>query len=373
MTDRSMTDRTFAATLYGTLLLGFFAVATTLGGVLTFVGNPDPMANEKRRLAQLEIPQSLAQWEQFPKRFDAFFGDNFGFRQALIRLDSKLSLALLGRSSSDRVVVGKNNWLYFAGEHSIELYQNALSLSDSDLELMKQRIAGRRDRLAAKGVGYEFAIAPDKHTIYPEFMPARFLRKQKPSQYSQTMEMAKAAQLPVVDLRPILLAAKPSGPLYLRDDTHWNDLGVSVALPPIFDAMRPKFDIAAPKLSPDDFELKPVKTGDLAEMALINRSETAPVLKDAALPCRYEVTEKNWDSEGRRLYTRTHCPDKGGKLLFIHDSFGQALVPRLAAQFGDMAAFWARPTDEQFDALVAQEKPDFVLEERAERYLSTHP
>jgi hypothetical protein len=291
----------------------------------------------------------------------------------LIRLDSKISLALLGRSSSERVVVGKNDWLYFAGEHSIELYQNALPLSDSDLELIKQRIAGRRDRLAAKGVGYEFAVAPDKHTIYPEFMPARFLRKQKPSQYSQTMEMAKAAQLPVVDLRPVLLAAKPAGPLYLRDDTHWNDLGVSVALPPLFDALRPRFNIAAPKLSPDDFELKRVKTGDLAEMALINRSETAPVLKDAALQCRYEVTDKNWDSEGRRLYTRTHCPGKGGKLLFIHDSFGQALVPRLAAEFGDMAAFWARPTDEQFDALVAQEKPDFVLEERAERYLSTHP
>jgi hypothetical protein len=369
MTDRRMT----AANLYGTLLLGFFAVATSLGGVLTFVGNPDPMANEKRRLAQLEIPRSLAQWEQFPKRFDAFFGDNFGFRQALIRLDSKLSLALLGRSSSDRVVVGKNDWLYFAGEHSIELYQNALALSDSDLELMKQRIAGRRDRLAAKGIGYEFAIAPDKHTIYPEFMPTRLLRKQKPSQFSQTMEMAKAGKLPVVDLRPGLLAAKPLGQLYLRDDTHWNDLGVSVALRSIFDGMQPSFDIAAPKLSPDSFEVKPVKTGDLAEMALMDRSETAPVLKDTALPCRFDITEKNWDSEGRRLNTRTHCPNKRGKLLFIHDSFGQALVPRLAAEFGDMFALWARPNDEQFDALVAREKPDFVLEERAERYLSIHP
>jgi hypothetical protein len=187
------------------------------------------------------------------------------------------------------------------------------------------------------------------------------------------MEMAKAAQLPVVDLRPVLLAAKPSGQLYLRDDTHWNDIGVSLALPPLFDAMRPKFDIAAPKLSPDDFEIKPVKMGDLAEMALIDRSETAPVLKDAALPCRFDITEKNWDSEGRRLNTRTHCSNKRGKLLFIHDSFGQALVPRLAAEFGDMFALWARPNDEQFDALVAREKPDFVLEERAERYISIHP
>ena len=367
-----MTKSSWAANLYGTLLLGFFAVATSLGGVLTFVGNPDPMANEKRKLAQLELPRDVAQWEQFPKRFDAFFGDNFGFRQALIRLDSKISLALLGRSASDRVVVGKNYWLYFAAEHSIELYQNALPLSESDLELMKQRIAGRRDRLAAKGIGYEFAIAPDKHTIYPEFMPSRFLRKPKPSQYAQTMDMARAADLPVVDLRPDLLAAKPLGQLYRRDDTHWNDLGVSVALGPMFDAMRPRLDVHAAPVSLDDYEQKPL-TGDLAEMALINRSELAPVLKSDRSPCDFEVTEKNWDNAGHKLFTRTHCPGKPYKVLFIHDSFGLALLSRIGAAFGDMVALWARPTDEQFDALVEKEKPDFVLEERAERYLSAHP
>ncbi len=368
-----MTGRSRAAHLYGLLLLGFCAVATTLGGLLTFVGNPDPLANEKRRLAKLEFPASLEQWRDFPKTFDTFFSDNFGFRAALIRLDSKVSMALLGRLSSDRVVMGKDDWLFFAGEHSIELYQNALPLSGSDLEVIKERIAGRRDRLARQGIGYEFAITPDKHTIYPEFMPGRFLRKQKPSQYSQIMEMAKAAHLPVVDLRPALLAAKPEAQLYLRDDTHWNDIGAAIAMGPILAAMAPKFDLHQPALTAKDFEAKSLPPGDLAEMALINRRETAPVLKLGSLPCQFEVVDKNWDSAGRKLFTRTHCPGAKGKLLFIHDSFGDALVPFLAAQFGDMYAMWTRPTDEQFDQLVKDEKPDFVLEERVERYLPSSP
>jgi alginate O-acetyltransferase complex protein AlgJ len=368
-----MIDRGLPAKLYGALLLGFCATAMTLGGVLTFIGNPDPLANEKRRLAQLEVPRDLAQWEQFPKKFDAFFGDNFGFRQALIRLDSKVSLALLGRSPSDRVLIGKDGWLYFAGEHSIELYQNALPLSESDLAVMRQRIAGRRDRLAAKGIGYAFVIAPDKHTIYPEFMPGGLPRKARPSQYSQTMEMAEAAHLPVGDLRPDLRAAKGLGLLYRRDDTHWNDLGVAVAMRPIFAAMRPGLDLAARPASLEDFNHETLKLGDLAEMALIDRSETGPVFKADRLACAYQVVDKNWDSLGRKLSTRTHCPAGGKKLLFIHDSFGQALLPRLAEHFGDMFALWARPTEEQFDALVEQEKPDFVLEERAERYLSAQP
>ena len=57
----------------------------------------------------------------------------------------------------------------------------------------------------------------------------------------------------------------------------------------------------------------------------------------------------------------------------IYDSFGDALVPFLAAEFGDMYAKWTRPTDKQFDQLVATEKPDFVIEERAERSLSANP
>ena len=87
-----------AARIYGLLLLGFCALATGLGGILTFVANPDPLANEKRRLARLEWPQSLDDWARFPQKFEAFFNDNFGFRTALIRLDGKVSLAFLGRS-----------------------------------------------------------------------------------------------------------------------------------------------------------------------------------------------------------------------------------------------------------------------------------
>ena len=268
---------------------------------------------------------------------------------------------------------GKNDWLFYTGEHSLELYQNALPLSASDLAVMKERIEGRRDRLAAKGVGYEFVIAPDKHTIYPEFMSDRYLRRPRPSQYSQTMEMAKAAGLPVVDLRPALLAAKAHAQVYLRDDTHWNDIGVSAAMGPILAAMAPKFDRQAPVFTDGDFEMKALAPGDLAEMALINRRETAPMLKESSMPCKFQVVEKDWDSAGRKLFTRTHCPGAKGKVLVIYDSFGDALVPFLAAEFGDMYAKWTRPTDKQFDQLVATEKPDFVIEERAERSLSANP
>ena len=181
----------------------------------------------------------------FPK-VRRVFRRQFRFPPALIRLDSKYPSPFsgVGRATRGR---REERLALFRRRTFIELYQNALPLSESDLELMKQRIAGRRDRLAAKGIGYEFVIAPDKHTIYPEFMPSRFLRKPKPSQYAQTMEMARAADLPVVDLRPDLLAAKPLGQLYRRDDTHWNDLGVSVAMGPMFDACGPGSTFTRPR------------------------------------------------------------------------------------------------------------------------------
>lgn len=362
-----------AARIYGLLLLGFCAVATGLCGILTFVANPDPLANEKRRLARIEWPQNLDELSRFPQKFEAFFNDNFGFRTALIRLDGKVSLAFLGRSPSEKVIEGKHDWLFFSGEHSLELYQNALPLSASDLDVMRERIKGRRDRLAAKGIGYAFVVPPDKHTIYPENMPDRYRRREKPSQYDQLMTMARENDLPVVDLRPALRAGKALGPVYLRDDTHWNDFGAALALPEIFGAMKPTFDISAPPPKAEDFEAQKIPVGDLAEMALLDRHEIAPVLKDSALPCKIEIIDKHWDEAGRKFFTRAGCAGAKGKILFIHDSFGDYLVGPVSARFGETFSIWVRPTEEQFDNLVAAEKPDFVIEERAERALSGLP
>ena len=94
-------------------------------------------------------------------------------------------------------------------------------------------------------------------------------------------------------------------------------------------------------------------------MALINRSELAPVLKSDRSPCDFEVTEKNWDNAGHKLFTRTHCPRQALQGA-VHPRFLRPRwLSRLGAAFGDMVALWARPTDEQFDAAGGKGKARF--------------
>jgi alginate O-acetyltransferase complex protein AlgJ len=362
-----MTD-SFAGRLYGILLMGFFGCAATLGGILTFVGHSGVVANEKRETARLEMRGAPVPLEKMPKVFEAFFADNFGFRKSLIRLDSRIS-DLFGVLPTDRVVVGRNDWLFFAADRSIELYQNALPFSDGQLDLLSRKIGERRDQLAQKGIGYLFTIGPDKHTIYPELMPSRFPRRHLPSQHSQVMDIAARDRLPILDLRAPLLEAKSLGQVYYRDDTHWNELGAAVAHAQIVAALPKSLGIETPPVAHEDFSMAPRGPGDLAVMALLQRQESVPAFRAERLPCAYQVLEEKTDSAGRQNLLRTRCPDAKHKLLFVHDSFGMALIPHLAAEFGEMVAIWNDGDKEAFDARVEAERPDFVIDERVERGL----
>jgi alginate O-acetyltransferase complex protein AlgJ len=102
--------------------------------------------------------------------------------------------------------------------------------------------------IRASGRRAELLVAPDKSTIYPEYVAA------STSNYAcgirgtaalwKQIENPTAARAGIVGLRAPLLAAKSSGhdPLYYRTDSHWNSVGalsfVQAALPPLSGTVR---------------------------------------------------------------------------------------------------------------------------------------
>ncbi len=113
--------------------------------------------------------ESLA---SYPAGFEAYFNDAFGFRDPLIRGNSLVKVRLLGVSPTPRVVIGTRGWLYYADEGFLhDLHRNP-PLTHEQLEAYRIAYVSRRDWLARKGIRYMVMFAPNKHTIYPEFIPA---------------------------------------------------------------------------------------------------------------------------------------------------------------------------------------------------------
>lgn len=368
-------NQSFPARIYGLGLVGVLGLAI-LGGMagtlLSAVTQGDGVAlpGENRRLGALPpLPRSIDAWNAFPREFEAFVNDHFGFRATLISTHTAVSTALLDRLPTDQVIAGKDGWLFYAAENALALFQRTAPLDPDRLAAWQQELTERAGSLGGRGVGYAFAIAPDKHTIYGEYMPDYLHQGRGPSQYDEIVALAQTHTLPVIDLRPNLLAAKPDGLLYMRDDTHWNARGAYVA----YHALMTQLGMRPLDLHHGDFDTRPNGPGDLARMALIDRIEQVPTIRPDAFPCSVIEIEQETDPSGRPLLIRTRCDGATGKLMFYRNSFGDDLLPFLAASFGEVVAISGRPSTEELLKAAETERPDVILEERVERHLRFPP
>ena len=129
-----------------------------------------------------------------------------------------------------------------------------------------------RDWLRARGIAYVFTIAPDKHAIYPEEMPADARAPRR-----------RLAHRPAVHRRcrtpgsrstaAGAVEAKARERIYQQTDTHWNDRGALVAYQQIIDAVRARVPSTPAAWTRDDFEPvdRVVEGLDLAAMMGLKR------------------------------------------------------------------------------------------------------
>src|SRR5262249_33120358 len=135
-------------------------------------------------------------------------------------------------------------------------------------ERIRGAIVRRRDWARDRGAHFLFVVAPNKSSIYPEFLPDSGRLPNRPSRLDQVLDdLREHTDVEFVDLRPSLLGAKALGPVYYRFDTHWNDRGLVVAGAAILDQLRAHFR-DMPRLDRDEcrFEAEPGRIGDLARM-----------------------------------------------------------------------------------------------------------
>ena len=196
---------------------------------------------ENRTLAsrpELVLSESLG---EFPAKFEAYFNDQFGFRRRLIHWQNFIKVAALGVSPSAKVVLGRDDWLYY-GDIELDYYRAIKPFGPKQLEQWRRLLESRRDWLAARSSRYVVVIPPNKSTIYPEHMPAVYNKVEPRSRLDQLLEHLKArSSVVVVDLREPLFAAKAKHQVYYRTDTHWNNRGAYVGYTMIIEALAQWF------------------------------------------------------------------------------------------------------------------------------------
>ena len=198
------------------------------------------LESKGKRIALPAIGVTPLEWGRYVLKYRALFNDEFGFRKGLIRLHAITRFKLFGIASNDKVLLGKQGWFYM-GKYfdSIEYARHQRPFSEHELQSWKQILERRRDALRKRGIHYIFAVAPNKESIYPEYLPGWYTRVTRQSRLDQLLQyMREHSDVKIIDLRTPLLAAKKSTPLFYKTDSHWNAYGACAGCESIIAAVR---------------------------------------------------------------------------------------------------------------------------------------
>ena len=332
---------------------------------------------EQRRLAELpELSFGPARLAALPAELSRYWDDHLGLRDFLIRSHARLSIGVLGRSPSSSLLVGRDGWFFLGTPEPVRQARGLARFAPGEIERWQMVLEERRDWLARRGIPYVVAIAPNKHTIYGEFLPAGLPRVHEETQLDAlARHLSEHSSVEFIDLRGPLLAAKPDQRIYHRTDTHWNDLGAYRAYAEILAAVKRRLPgLEAGPLPVQRRERSVPGLGLVRSVGLENvyREETVelrPVPARARVAPEHERTYRERERRQRPLAFEVPDPDLPRAVVF-RDSFANALIPFLSEHFRRTLYVWSPDVD---PAIVEAERPDVVIQEIAERFLSRAP
>jgi hypothetical protein len=232
--------------------------------------------------------------------------------------------------------------------------------------------------LEQQGIKYLFLAAPNKQSIYPQFLMEHALAIKKTSRFEQVLEY-KDHQLPpfMINLHDLLQPEKFRKPLYYKNDSHWNKFSAYL----VFQEIMKRISAWFPKESfRTEFEFVRDETGvggnlglggDLTKMLMLNdATETFPQIKrfkrcGQYRPLPYPLSNIS-KKRGRESFIRT-CRKRNLKALVFRDSFFVQLEPFLSENFSETVYLWKPYDQKNVEEIMNYFKPDIVIELIAER------
>ena len=348
-------------------LLAALALATLAAPGATMLGVVWPEREQEIRRRERRGVTSLpddAPVEALPELWAGAFADRLGLRAPLLRARARARYALFGEVPGDKMRAGREGWLYYDADDSLDAWRGARPLSELEVERWVAHHRARRDAVEAMGAEYVVCLVPSKPAVYPEYLPDSVPRV-GPSRRDQVLEALRAEGLRTLDLLPSLLMGKAGDAperedfLYHLDGTHWSGRGERVAEA----CLRAELG-----LPPSTGRWKQRRGG---------RRRTDSWARALYLEDLYEFPEKEWWPLDRRVGrpipgrdTSIDLLDQGEgaggpRLVLLSDSYGPAVAELLGRDFA-VRDLWTTG----FDAgRVEEVAPDLVIAFYMERVL----
>lgn len=337
------------------------AICLLLSAPLFLLPFSQDSSAEKRPLS--EFPEVVVQGKvntEFFSELDTWLAEHFPFRSAIISTNNLLKATLFGSSDEDQVVVGKNDWLYFS--QTLPDYFGENVMTEAQLRQIVTTLSLIQEQVTQSGGKFVFAVAPNKNTVYPQYMPSYY----QPSHTVNNLDRLTALlreEPYFADLRGALSGS--SGQLYHARDSHWNNLGAMIAWQQMVAAAGGNHAL----FQGVDYTWNQNWRGDLEDMIFPSFS-FLDWQADYAVDWTYQITS-NYRSEEDILITTENTGGQG-RLLMMRDSFGNSLLPFFAQTYEYALFSRAVPYDlreiDSYDTVIIE-----IVERNLANLLRTAP
>ena len=298
----------------------------------------------------------------------AYYEEHFGLRNEFTYWQSELKVAFFNSSSNPKdVQIGRANWLFPTSkiDSSYGSYTHRDILNTQELEAFKKLHVDRKTLLKKRNCAYLLAVWPNKATIYPEYVPRHlvWMVKDTVSKVEQIIRYFHSTNTDVPIIYPKhFLREHKNERLYLKNDTHWNQLGAYYGYVYFMNHTSSLFGEKAKNRNVYKLSYKYTQTGDLLEIMGLCFTNLFPE-KIPLLKCRKQV--KIYATPNDVSYKHVNPSAKSNKkVLFFRDSYTRNLLPYFTQHFKESYYYWQDYDQKIVDSL----RPDVVVVSKVERY-----
>jgi hypothetical protein len=314
--------------------------------------------------------------DNYIERFNGYI-DNINYalndmmfkKKYFCRVDTVYTYLTTRESST--VISGKNRWLFYKGENSIEDYVGANQYSSEDMKDYLNEALATQDKLNSRNIKFAIMIAPNKENIYSEYMPSIYTHADV-SRTDILIDYLEENGVNIVSPKQELLEYNDKFQLYYRYDTHWNQLGAYIGVKNVLDSWNIS-EHALAERSISSYNLAEnyhyCALGDLANVVCMRS-----LLYDDETEYEVEGTEiVNWgkyedeQNSGEVSYFYNEDAQINAKLLLVGDSFRTSMIPSLSEVFSDVYVVYR---SNYYAELLDEIEPEYLIAEYVERYSS---
>ena len=324
---------------------------------MTFAPSNEAIGNEQQTAFPSFRNEDGSFNEGFIQQVGDYFSKHYAFRAEIISADAAAQSKLFGTSNLDSVTVGKDGWLFYSSTLDNYLGKNLMSQRAVFNTVKNLKIV--QEYLDGKGVKFLFTVAPNKNSLYPEYMPDYYSKKETDGSNIEAFKAeAEKTALNYCDVFSVLSSSKEI--LYHEQDSHWNNKGALTAYNTVLDSLGKAHD----DYSDVSVSRKKSFYGDLGKM-LYPSNQKPEYNYEYDIQWGYSYVTPTKSVEEAIIITENS--NAVGRLYMYRDSFGNALLPFFANAYSSAYFTKAFPVNLALEAQV--QKSDTVIFVIAERNL----